>query len=147
MVPTGEVEFEDHDIAGSEDRRDRVRRRVDIIEVGRSVVVERGRDGDHKRIGRLRLRRGAQLAQRRRGAQQHVEIGLGEIGLPGIDRVDHPRVDVDADHLDAAARQGRRGRQADIAETDDTHRLDRVLHRSAPECESVARSAITADRD
>ena len=65
-----------------------------------------------------------------RGAQQHVEIGLGEIGLPGIDGVNHARVGVDTDHLDAAAGKGRRRWQADIAEADDTHRPDRVIRRS-----------------
>ena len=95
--------FEDHHVAAGEHRRDRVRRRLDIAEIGRAVVVERGRHRDHEGIGRLRPGGGAQLAERGRGPQQHVEIGLGEIGLAGIDRGDHARVDVDPDHLDPAA--------------------------------------------
>jgi hypothetical protein len=31
--------FEDHDVAGSEARRDRVRRRIDVVEVRRPVTV------------------------------------------------------------------------------------------------------------
>src|SRR5207245_1316600 len=81
-------------------------------------------------VGRLRPRGGAQLAQSRRCAQQHVEIGLGEIGLPGVDGFDYVRVDVYPNHLDASAGQGRGGRQADIAQTDDAYGLDRVVHRS-----------------
>src|SRR6202043_3543940 len=68
-----------------------------------------------------------------RGPQQHVEVGFGEISVPGISRFDNPRVYVDADHIDATARQSRGSRQADITETDDAHGLDRVVHHSAPE--------------
>jgi hypothetical protein len=72
--------------------------------------VKRRRNSDHERIGGLGPRSGPQLAQRRGGAQQHVEIGFGKIRLTGIDGFDHSRVDVDADDLDAATGQSRGGR-------------------------------------
>ena len=130
-MPTGEVDLQNDDISCNEQRCNRVPRQVDMIEIGRAIGVKRRRDGDHERIGGLGLRSGTQLAQRRRGAQQHVEIGFGEIGLAGIDRLDHSQIDVDTDDLHAATGQSRGGRQSDIAETDDAHGLDRVFHRSA----------------
>ncbi len=128
VVPTGEVNSRITTLPQAQHRRDRVGRRVDIAEVGRPVGVERRRHRDDERVRRLGLPGRAQLAQGRRGAQQHVEIGLGEIGLPGIYRVDDVGIDVDADHVDAAAREGRGGRQADIAQPDHAYGLYRVIH-------------------
>jgi hypothetical protein len=128
----GRGRLQDHDVTGDEDRRDRVRRCVDVIEIGRTVLAEWRRDSDDERIGCFGLSPGAQFSQRRSRAQKHVQIGLGEIGVPGVDRLDHAWVGIDADHLDTPARQRRGSRQADIAETDDAYGLDRVLHDSAP---------------
>ena len=38
---------------------------------------------------------------------------------PARHRLDDSRIDVDADHLDAAGGEGRRGRQSDVAQSDD----------------------------
>ena len=48
-----------------------------------------------------------------------VEIGLGNMDRARRDRGDDPLADVDAMHADAAARDQRRGRQADVAKADD----------------------------
>ena len=147
VAPTGEVEFEDHDVAGGERRRDRIGGGVDKAEIGRVVVVERGRDRDDERIRGLGAVGRAQLAQGRGRAQQHVEVGLGEIGLPGIDRSDDARVHVDPNHVDAAAGEGGGGRQADIAEADNTYRLDRIVHAATmPEPLPAARHPLYRGR-
>jgi hypothetical protein len=67
-----------------------------------------------------------------RGAQQHVEVGLGEIGRSGIDGLDQPRgVDVDADHLDPPGWPRSQQSAGVITQTDYARRPEQVVHRIA----------------
>ena len=87
----------------------------------------------HRDDVELRFRGGAlrlQPAGLHRGGEKHVEIGLPEVGLGGVDELDHTFGDIAADHLMAAAcEHGRRGKP-DIAETNDANPAHANLHSS-----------------
>ncbi len=105
-------------------RRDRLDRRVHPAMVGARLVVEDDRDDQHHDIGgpgRLgAVERGPQPARSVRVADEVGEPRLlADVRLPGVDRVDDPRVDVDRDDRPPVRGELRRERQAHLAGADD----------------------------
>ncbi len=97
-------------------------RRHDVRHVGVLGLAQRRRHADVDRVelgDRAVVAGGAQPP----GADEVVDVGrrhVGDVGLAGCDRRDLPRVEVEADGLEAASRKFDGERQTDIAKSDDT---------------------------
>jgi len=115
--------FQDDQIAGGDERSDRAGSGFDEREIRYAGAVGRGqerrRDGEDEDVGRRGQRRGLEIAGLHRGAHEHVEIRFLDMDAAAIDRVDHRRGDVDAEHAAAFRREDGRGREADVAEAED----------------------------
>ncbi len=93
----------------------------DVLQGKRAAIVARRRDDDECEVGfpdRLFVaHRGPQAGPVLR--DELLKSGLPNGRLSGVDRVDRTRVDVDPDHVMAAAGNGGRHARAKLAETHD----------------------------
>ena len=124
----GRGRLQDDQVALGEHRGDAARRRLDVGEVRLVVVLERRRHRDHEDVGGLGHEGRAEGARAHGPAHEGVELGLDDVDAAAVDHLDDARVDVDADHLHAAAGDDGRGRQADVAQPDDRHPGKRHFH-------------------
>jgi hypothetical protein len=104
---------------------DHVREAAGGVEQGREIRLpvagQRRRHADQDRVGPLEAgvpgRRLDQLAE----TGELVRVDILDVGVPGLDRVDLPRVDVDGDDFGAGPRERDREWQPDVAESDNAH--------------------------
>ena len=110
--------LDDHAGTGQDFGRNGAGGGFDIGDVGRIVVAQRGRHGDHVETGGRHFGGGHQRARSNRVVHQLVEIAFLDVHAAGVDRFDHALRDIDPADIPAIAGQQRGGWQADIAEAD-----------------------------
>lgn len=99
-------------------RGDRLRRGIDMAEVGGTVRAQGGGHGDEERLRLRRCRLGAEAAFSHGVGDEPVEIGFAERRLAVVHPRDDAGVAVAADHRTTVRGEDRRGGQADKAEPD-----------------------------
>ena len=84
------------------------------------VLLERSGHCDHEYVGGLHLRRRLEQPPLDHPAHETIEIDFLDMDLAAVDRLDDRFGNVDPRNRAVGARDDRRRRQANIAQTDDT---------------------------
>jgi hypothetical protein len=118
--------FEDHQVAAAQEWDDVARGLLDVAQISPiGAGIERGGYGDDERVGRGGARLHPQMARIDRRGDQGLKLGLVDRHDAGLERALNAWARVDPD--DVLARQGEHaaGRQADVAESEQTDGVHR----------------------